>query len=150
MCSINNFNSLFNAINNDYNYYKNVFNLTKYINNYNGDDWIKYIDYNTADYTIIKLLDYCNYDLEMAIICWCPNQVSEFRDHANNSCITKILTGEIIENLYDYDYTLQNTTCVNENKVSFIEKHYGLHQLRAKTHAVSLHVYTTGKYHPFL
>ena len=132
-----------------YNYnnnYNNFIDLSKYIKNYKGDDWKKYVTFSNTEYKRIKLTDYSNNDFELLLLCWSPNQITRIHDHANNGCIMKVLEGTLIETLYDYDLRLLDSTVINTNIVSVIDNHIGLHQIKTKDYAVSLHLYSPPNY----
>jgi hypothetical protein len=58
----------------------------------------------------------------------------------------KVLEGTLIETLYDYDLRLLDSTVINTNVVSVIDNHIGLHQIKTKDYAVSLHLYSPPNY----
>lgn len=131
---------LYYKLNNNFNHTQ--FNdLAIYINKYCGNDWTKYLSFKNFN-NQIKLNDYSNSEFEMLLVYWTPNQYSKLYDHSNNGCIMKVLDGTIIENLYDYNFSLQNSTQINKNYVSVINYHLGLHQMYTQTYSITLHIYT--------
>lgn len=128
------------------NYHQNLFkNLLNYVQNYNDDDYKKYIQLTKGQYS--KKLIYRNELFEVYLITWDKNVISKIHDHSNFGCIMKVLEGTLHEHLYDnnLNYTSENKYITNST--SFISNVIGYHKILNKDNiSVSLHIYSPPNY----
>lgn len=145
---MNSLNVLFEYFENNFKENSKLSDYVNLINQYNGNDWQKYVNISNNSYN--KILINRNSKLEMFIICWDKNIQSGIHDHPTNGCILKVLKGKLIEQSY----------CKNENKIKFVKEIHcctndvsyqegsnGLHNIiNEDSISVSLHIYSPPNY----
>ena len=142
----------------------NCKNNISIIEEYNSDDWKKYVKINKITYN--KEIVYSNKNFDVCIITWNAKQCCNPHDHADNGCIYKILKGELTEILLNKKNLRQTNTnklcnCVKTlpddnikksilklNSVRYIDDNIGLHSICnfSDEYAVSLHIYSPPNY----
>ncbi|KAK6198603.1 cysteine dioxygenase type I [Scheffersomyces amazonensis] len=124
------------------------------MDNYTSDeaDWLKYALYDPSrNYSrngIININDNAN----LLILVWSPGKSSAIHDHANAHCCMKILSGELVESLYDIPdqdepkkLSCKQETLMTRDQVGYISDKIGLHKISnplMDQASVSLHLYT--------
>ena len=66
---------------------------------YKGEDWKEFIQINPYNYSRCKVYDDPLFDIH--IITWYNLQSSPIHNHAKNGCLSKILSGDLTELIYD-------------------------------------------------
>lgn len=141
-----NLNELFININNKLKSGKELKELKYLLDEYKGNDWEDFIEYNNEKY--IKKVAFKNELFELVIISWNKNQSSPIHDHPKNGCLLKILKGNLIEEKYEKMYKI-NENNLKINNISYIEGKEIIHKIINKNDkSVSLHVYSPPKYIP--
>ena len=120
----------------------------KYIlEKYTGEDWKEFIQLNPYNYSRCKVYDDPMFDIH--IITWYNLQSSPIHNHANNGCLSKILTGDLTELIYNPD-DLRKPIQFNHhklNKISYIDNKIGYHKIKNNDDiTVSLHIYSPPKF----
>ena len=116
---------------------------------YNSSDYIPYIGegrYNKYNYKRI-LIESCDI-LDVYIIVWKPGAKSPIHDHPNQGCLMKVLHGELEEKQYHNQNNSISYKTLKEKCIEFIQGGEPLHRIQnnSKHYAISLHVYSPGKY----
>jgi len=123
-----------------------LLNSKNVVERYNGDDWMKYVTFNTNNYTrnIVKRGD----AIEMLIICWLKKQQSKIHDHPENGCLMRLLDGEFEEHIYNIDgRSLRKIYTVKQNDIRYQEGNAGIHKIINKdNNSISLHIYSPPNY----
>jgi cysteine dioxygenase len=124
---------------------KNFF-LHDILNNYNDDDWKKFVNIDEKKYNRIKI--YENENLDIYIITWNIKQKANIHDHSDNGCWLKVLKGQLVEKIYDNNLKLVKTNILKENEISFMKNDIGYHSIFNEENdiAVSLHIYSPPNY----
>jgi len=112
-------------------------NSIKYtINNYNGNDWIKYIS-NTNSYS--KSMIYKNDKYELLLISWKKDTETNYHNHPKNGCYLKVTEGKLLEiNKIKNEISYNLLT---PNNYGF-KKHNEYHKIIALEDSYSLHLYS--------
>tara|TARA_Y100000780_G_scaffold231670_1_gene258031 strand:- start:6212 stop:6667 length:456 start_codon:yes stop_codon:yes gene_type:complete len=119
------------------------------INKYNSDDWKEYCCFCNESYK--RNLVFRNEQFEILILCWEKGQKSEIHNHPKNGCVLKILSGELLENVFDIQndkLSLTKESTLKKDDISYMEGSNGLHSIEAIHNTVSLHVYSPPNYSP--
>jgi len=129
---------------------QNIKNCSKYLNNYNGKDYKKKIQFNNINYNRLKLFQ--NNDFEIMLICWNKNQETKIHNHPKNGCLYKVLEGTLIEQRYNNIFKSSSVSSTrapslssfinNNQKSNYIDNDLGIHKIIAKEKSVSLHIYS--------
>ena len=84
----------------------------------------------------------------LKLICWKPGQTTDIHNHPSyNSCDYKILSGELVEHVYNLDMKIIDSNVYRENNIGNIEVMNKFHIVTNdfKNNAVSLHIYHKNK-----
>jgi cysteine dioxygenase len=112
------------------------------LSSYNSNDWKHYISFDKQDYK--KNLVYRDNNFEMFVVCWLPNQETKIHNHPEGGCLLKILEGNMIEELYDKNFVLQEKNNLVMSDVRYIDDSIGIHKMKNnKENTISLHIYST-------
>lgn len=124
----------------------NLKSVIPLINSYNSQDWKNYISYEKNTYT--RNLIYRNNNFEMYLIYWDGKVVSTIHDHADNGCVFKVLSGELIENRYNISNNSLITSNTLKNKAVYIDNTIAYHSIEnpIATPSASLHIYSPPNY----
>lgn len=137
-------NNFINDIHNELNSGAKLINLYKLLKKYSDNDWKKYIKINEKTYNREKIYDCDLFDIY--IITWNIGQKSLIHNHAENGCILRVLQGELVETMYDYNLNFLETNIFDdlENNISYMDNTIGLHKIENNgvEIAVSLHIYS--------
>ena len=149
--SIETINILSEKINNEIKLNKNIKSCIKHLNNYNGNDWKKFIKF---DEKYNRIVLFRNNDFEILLICWDKNQYTSIHKHPKNGCVFKTLEGRLFEKRYktlpsetsdckENKKIYQQTEYTKKNKSSYIDDNIGVHQINSKDiKSVSIHIYS--------
>ena len=140
----------------EFNNGKTLSQLHHILNQYDGNDWKNYVQFNDTKYNRIKIptLLSDNQIFEIIIICWKKDQQSQIHDHPENGCLLKLLDGKLQETKYKkYEDSLYPTDTnifdLNEpNNTSYLCGKFGLHSIKALENSVSIHIYSPINYIP--
>jgi cysteine dioxygenase len=136
---VKNIKELFIKINKNFNKNYGLKKLIPIINDYNGNDWKKYVNFEENKYFRNSIFK--NDNIEIVIISWNNSQYSGFHNHPEYGCILKVLDGEIIEQT-----TINNiyhNNILKKNSIGFQQGKFGIHNIINKNNkSVSLHVYS--------
>ena len=118
--------------------YKNIGSVYNLINNYNDNDWDKYMIKNPVAYqkTIISKDE--NY--ELVLINWEKGSFTSLHNHPENGCVMKVLNGNLIEFFQNNTKTLVN----NDTNIRLKDDE---HMILAKEKSYSLHYYSPPNYY---
>lgn len=140
---ITNLETLFSSLEN------NIEKSANILAQYDGLDWINIMtrikkeNYNENKYC--KILINKNKDFDMYLIVWLTNAKSPIHDHPTGGCVVKILSGNLIENLYhnvNDQAVFVSETQLKENQIAIKHGKEYLHQIiNPSIKAISLHVY---------
>jgi cysteine dioxygenase len=132
----------------------NIEKIASILASYKGVDWINIMspikkeNYNENKYC--KILINKNENFDMYLIIWLTNAKSPIHDHPNGGCVVKILSGNLIENIYQNVNDQAVFVSENQLKENQISIKYGkeyLHQItNPSIKAISLHVYFPPNY----
>ena len=117
---------------------------------YEGSDW------SMCQSTHLK--DYCRHRKELAqiehygvvyeilILTWNPESGTPVHNHPNTGCIYKILSGELMEDIYDSEQkqsTRLKSSWLKKGDCGYIDDTIGFHRIwnPTKTPSVSVHIY---------
>ena len=126
---------------------KKLCDLEYILEKYIGNDWISHTEVSNDSY--YKTNVFTNEFIDIFIINWNSNQKSFIHDHPSAGCLMKVLTGSLIENLYQNDrLQLIQTNHLNMGNISYREGSVILHNIenRTSTPAVSIHIYSPPNY----
>lgn len=127
-------------------YNTNLKTIIPLINSYKSQDWKEYINYQKNVYT--RNLIYRDSNFEIFLIYWDSKIVSKIHDHADNGCVFKVLSGELIENRYNIsDNSLINSNILKD-KAIYIDNSIAYHSIENPllTPSASLHIYSPPNY----
>jgi cysteine dioxygenase len=113
---------------------------------YNCEDWLSYINPNTTG--ISKNTAYLSFNIEVIIISWSGDYETLPHNHASNGCWLKLLSGELIETLYNHQIEKVGSKNISSNQVSFMHNDFGYHSIKNKlnSNCYSLHIYSPPKH----
>lgn len=121
---------------------RNLLENKNILSSYNSNDWKHYISFDKQDYK--KNLVYRDNNFEMFVVCWLPNQETKIHNHPEGGCLLKILEGNMIEELYDKNFVLQEKNNLVMSDVRYIDDSIGIHKMKNnKENTISLHIYST-------
>ena len=134
---ITSLNELVDILEKNYNN-SNIENLIQYVNNYNGIDWVYYIDfYNVFNRSKV----YTSKNFDIFEISWSKGYTTPLHSHPDTGCILKVLQGELLETIKQNN-TMEITNNYEINNVSYMHNDKGTHQVEALTSTFSLHFYS--------
>ena len=114
-------------------------------------DWMQYTRPDPSRAYTRHLVDNCNENANILVLCWNPGKESQIHDHSGAHCIMKVLKGRLDETLYLWPeeghtgpLTIEKETPYREDDVAYIHDKIGLHKIGNVTDeiAISLHLYT--------
>ncbi len=113
---------------------------------YNSEDWLSYIDPNTTG--ISKNILYLSCNIELIIISWVGGYETLPHDHSSNGCWLKLLSGNLVETMYDHRIEEVGTKNISSNQLSFMHNNFGYHSIKNKldTNSYSVHIYSPPKH----
>jgi hypothetical protein len=88
---------------------------------------------------------------DLIFIIWNKNSYSRIHDHPDKGCVFKILSGCLIEELYNNTstyFSFDKMNFLNKNMISYKIGKKILHKIIAKELTSSLHIYIPGNYIP--
>ena len=134
---------LFDEITNKIKENSNLEDLRYILESYIGEDWKKYVKYNSEKYNKILILR--NEFIEVFIICWNENQESRIHDHPLNGCLLKCLEGHLIEDIFtneNYKIKYEYSNNIVKNNIGYRSGNTILHKIKPHISSVSLHIYS--------
>jgi cysteine dioxygenase len=116
--------------------------IKEIIENYTGNDWISHINTNTSGLDRNRV--YLSLNIEALILSWKPSYETLPHDHSANVCWIKILSGNLIETLYNNDMEKLNRKSNEEGQCSFMSNIIGYHSIKneSETTTFSIHFYS--------
>ena len=134
---------LSDIINKEFDAHTNIEYSTKYLNEYSGNDWTKFVKFNDYKYNRIEL--FRNDNFEILLLCWNENQETIIHNHPKNGCIYKVVQGELLEKKYkslvdEDEYTQSKYS--NKDQSSYIDDLIGVHKISSNQKSVSIHIYS--------
>ena len=124
-----------------------IFNSSNILNELKENKFVEWTESNYNKKRIDKLS--CD-EFDMYTISWLPNQMSSIHDHPRYGCIMYLLQGTLEEKIYNKKLELIKTNIIKAPYVGYIENKLGYHSVKCIEKAVTLHIYSPGKYKPFL
>lgn len=122
----------------------NSSNIYKELDDNNFIEW-KDSTYNK------KRIDKLSTDyFDMFAISWMTNQSSPIHDHPQYGCLMYLISGTLEEKLYNKKLELVKTTIIRGPYIGYIDNTIGFHSIKCIDKAISLHIYSPGKYRAFL
>ena len=101
-----------------------LFSLKYLLDNYDGYDFFKHLNFSDKTHTRTKL--FSNDLIDIILICWNTNQSSGIHDHPESGCLMKVLKGKLTENVYindgDGHYLYKETNTLKEGDIGFVFK----------------------------
>jgi cysteine dioxygenase len=91
------------------------------------NDWEKYAMVSEGKYTR-NLVDDGNGKFNLMVLCWDKGVSSAIHDHSNSHCLVKVLSGNLVESLYDWPksqeehhpLSVKSELTFNSNQVSYM------------------------------
>ncbi|NNF35150.1 MAG: cysteine dioxygenase family protein [Saprospiraceae bacterium] len=110
-------------------------------------DWQSIEKYEDVGYARINI--HQSPDFDILLVCWKPGQYSPPHEHPSCGCLMKVVQGELFEDVI-YKGKVVSSKILEPGEVRFICNEMGKHSVRNKSgsNAVSLHIYSPGKYKP--
>ena len=135
---------------------KSLNDMISEIKKYNGNDWKEYVSFSDETYKRNKALS--TEFVDVYIICWKKGQCSKIHNHPENGCIVKILSGSLVEKIFetsddkscsDVSHVLTNkVNCQNNvndmndvNDVLYSSGSKKVHRIEPIEDTISLHIY---------
>ncbi|MBT4963503.1 MAG: cysteine dioxygenase family protein [Francisellaceae bacterium] len=133
---------------------QSVSSFVELLKNYEGNDWQNYLVYSTENY--YRNIVYGCEDFDLIVISWDCMQRSKVHSHPSKGCLVKILSGALVESLYESnldgkDLKIISTTEHQIGNVGYIDDIRGYHNIANTSEdqrAASLHLYSPGNYIP--
>ncbi len=122
----------------------NSSNIYKELNDNN------FIEWKDATYNKKRIDKLSSDEFDMFTISWMPNQSSPIHDHPQHGCLMYLISGTLEEKLYNKKLELVKTTIIRGPYIGYIDNTIGFHSIKCIDKAVSLHIYSPGKYRAFL
>lgn len=128
-----------------------LFSLKNLLENYDGYDYFKYLNFSNKTYTRTKL--FSNDLIDIILICWDTDQCSGIHDHPESGCLMKVLRGKITEHVYTNDnnghYLYKETNILGEGDIGYRQDKYYIHNIvNGDVPSISLHIYSPPNYTP--
>jgi hypothetical protein len=144
---ISTLNELFQQITEKLQEGQSLESLEYIVKSYIGDDWKDYVMFSDNTYQRNKILQ--NNIAELVVISWKENQKTVIHDHPEGGCILKIVSGSLLEDSYlENEKIWLNTKCLESQDVAFSIGKQILHQIKALSDCVSIHIYSPPNYIP--
>ena len=140
--NISNLDNLFLTIDNQLNAGVEFSDIGWIIENYKNKDWRKHIDINTTGLSRNRI--YLSSNIEVFILS-CKSQYETLpHDHSSNGCWLKILSGNLLETLYNKDLKKICIKNIDKNEVSFMHNEFGYHSItnNSDNNVYSIHIYS--------
>jgi cysteine dioxygenase len=78
-------------------------------------------------------------------------QETKIHNHSENGCLLKILEGNMVEEIYDKNFVLQENNNLIKDNVRYIYDSIGIHKMKNKEeNTISLHIYSPPNFIPTL
>lgn len=121
-------------------------NLQNILIKYDDVDYKQYIKY--SDITYQRNYVTSNDLFDIIIISWKAGQKSKIHDHPENGCIMTVLEGKLQECVYANHDSPVFLHCkyLSPKEVAYKKSNVILHDIKAITNTVSLHIYSPPKY----
>ena len=128
---------------------RNLLESKNILSSYNSTDWKQYVSFNKENYK--KNLVYRDNNFEMFVVCWLPYQETKIHNHLEGGCLLKIIEGNMIEELYDNKFILQENNNLEKNTIRYIDDSIGIHKMKTnEENTISLHIYSPPNFIPSL
>lgn len=110
----------------------------------------KLIEWTDGNYNKKRIDKLSSDDFDMYTISWLPEQKSPIHDHPQYGCIMFLISGTLEEKIYNKKLELVKTKKIKGPYIGYIDNKLGFHSIKCIDKAVSLHIYSPGKYKAFL
>jgi hypothetical protein len=110
----------------------------------------KLIEWKDDIYNKKRIESLSSDDFDMYTISWLPEQKSPIHDHPQYGCIMFLISGTLEEKIYNKKLELVKTQILKGPYIGYIDNKLGFHSIKCIDKAVSLHIYSPGKYRSFL
>ncbi len=110
----------------------------------------KLIEWKDDIYNKKRIESLSSDDFDMYTISWLPGQKSPIHDHPQYGCIMFLISGTLEEKIYNKKLELIKTQTLKGPYIGYIDNKIGFHSIKCIDKAVSLHIYSPGKYRAFL
>lgn len=125
---------------------KHLKNMSHIVTTYIGNDYSQFVKFDQNKYN--RSIVYKDQHIEMVVISWNPNQRTPLHDHPSNGCLLKVLDGNLIENIYEFN--LVDKKCdyitskfLSAGNLSYKEHNKILHNIVNKNNqSITLHIYS--------
>ncbi len=110
----------------------------------------KLIEWKDDIYNKKRIESLSSDDFDMYTISWLPGQKSPIHDHPQYGCIMFLISGTLEEKIYNKKLELIKTQTLTGPYIGYIDNKIGFHSVKCIDKAVTLHIYSPGKYRAFL
>ncbi len=110
----------------------------------------KLIEWKDDNYNKKRIEPMSSEDFDMYTISWLPGQKSPIHDHPQYGCIMFLISGTLEEKIYNKKLELVKTKTLTGPYIGYIDNKIGFHSIKCIDKAVTLHIYSPGKYRAFL
>ena len=126
----------------DINQYHKLFRYSKFLEQYQGQEWKAYRTYPKLNYH--RSLIHLDENFEIRMLEWAPKAKSRIHNHASHGCLLKVLEGELEEHIYNSQLEWLECNTLSRQQVSYLDDTIGYHSIRNNLDipAVSLHIYS--------
>ncbi len=108
------------------------------------------IEWSESNYNKKRIDSVSCDDFDMYVISWMPNQITPIHDHPRYGCIMYLMEGTLEEKIYNKKLELVKTNIIKAPYSGYIDDNIGFHSIKCIDKAVTLHIYSPGKYKAFL
>ena len=110
----------------------------------------QFIEWDSKRYNKKRIDNLSTDEFDMYTISWLPEQKSSIHDHPQNGCIMYLISGTLEEKIYNKKLELIETKIIKGPYIGYIHDSIGFHSIQCIDKAIALHIYSPGKYKPFL
>lgn len=116
--------------------------LREILDSYNGLDWKNYVYFNTEK--LFRKRIYLSFNIEVLILSWSSNYETLPHDHSINGCWLKVLSGSLVETIYNSNLQKLGENNVDEGQISFMCNDFGYHSIKNELDkpTFSIHIYS--------
>jgi cysteine dioxygenase len=95
-----------------------------------------------------RIILYKNDNIEVALVCFKIGQTTNIHDHQGSDCVVKVISGNLLETLFDKNdfFTVKSNKVLNKNDISGIDG-CSYHSVTALEQSILLNFYSPGFTH---
>ena len=131
---------------------RNILDIIDY-NEFNSDlknfNYENIIEIKNSNDVYTKYVLKSSETFDLVLIKWNKNSFTKIHDHPDKGCLLKVLSGTLVEELYENNlkyFSFEKMNLLTKNNIGYKIGKKILHKIKAMQNSESLHIYLPGNY----